>query len=275
MELKELEIHEVFTTLKKGDTLFSGVFDSKDYPYSPAPPVRCNYFSTVMFTKGSGFIVIDNLEYEVKPNRIFVFSDRQVIGWSHYENTIGLIIAFTSHIALSLHIHFDKPCLDIPESESRLYKEIYGNCIHEFTRNDRLSQSIIQSAIGYLYTLFNRKADSTDANDNIITSFRNAVCRDFSVNITVDDIASQLNIQQRVLNERCLNRIGITAKQYILDLKLTEAKRLLAFTDLNASQIASKTSFEDPSYFTRIFKKKTGLTPSAFKKKYQRQSKKS
>jgi AraC-like DNA-binding protein len=69
--------------------------------------------------------------------------------------------------------------------------------------------------------------------------------------------------------------IGITAKQFQLDLKITEAKRLLIYSSLNASEIAYQIGFEDVSYFSRIFKKKTGLSPTNFKEKYLNNGQKS
>ncbi|GAB6013341.1 helix-turn-helix domain-containing protein [Viscerimonas tarda] len=61
---------------------------------------------------------------------------------------------------------------------------------------------------------------------------------------------------------------------YLLDIKLTEAKRFLLYSDHNVNEIAFRLGFEDSSYFSRIFKKKTSLTPSDFLKKYRKTGKK-
>ncbi|MBL7923647.1 MAG: hypothetical protein JNL88_05575 [Bacteroidia bacterium] len=60
--MRELEIHEVFTVLDKDSHVFAGVFDSRKYPFTPAAPVRCNYFSSLMILKGEGFLVLDHFE---------------------------------------------------------------------------------------------------------------------------------------------------------------------------------------------------------------------
>ncbi|MBA4057099.1 MAG: AraC family transcriptional regulator, partial [Marivirga sp.] len=52
-------------------------------------------------------------------------------------------------------------------------------------------------------------------------------------------------------------------------------RRLLLYSKLNNSEIAYKLGFEDTSYFSRIFKKKTHLSPTTFRQKYLNNRKKS
>lgn len=270
--VRELEIYEVFQTLRKGDSVFAGVFDSNAYPYTPAPPVRCNYYATMLFTQGNGFLVVDSYEFEVKPNRLFLFTDRQVIGWGYYESTVALIMAFTSHVAMALNIRFDKPYIDLAEQDITLFREVYEHSIRAFNQKQPEAGDIIQAAIGYTHRLLSRKGSVQDINDRAIAAIRDMVCRDFSINHTVESIAQLLTIPVREMNERCMQALGISVKQYMIDLKLTEAKRLLAFTDLTASEICYQTGFEDPSYFTRLFRKKSGMTPGDFREKYQKKA---
>ncbi|MCC8154772.1 MAG: helix-turn-helix transcriptional regulator [Tannerellaceae bacterium] len=84
-------------------------------------------------------------------------------------------------------------------------------------------------------------------------------------------IAGQLRLTSEELNTLCKEYAGVTAKQFLLDCKLTEAKRLLLYSNWHVNEIAFRLGFEDSSYFSRIFKKKTSLTPSDFLKKYRKQ----
>ncbi len=268
--MHEYQLHEVFTVLKKGDTLYAGKFDSRQYPYKPAPAIRCNYYSSMLFLKGKGFIVIDQHEYEVKPWRIFAFNSKQVVGWSNYENAVANVIAFDNPTGHHLHIDYDQPYLDIAFAERPLFKNIFQNLIDQFTKDSQQSKPVLLSGINYLYSLYNRDATSNHHSDSLITQFKNLICQNFSIDYSITQCADQLQISSRELNEQCLQKIGTTAKQYILDLKLTEAKRLLVFTELTAAEISYAIGFEDPSYFGRLFHKKTKYTPTAFRKKYQR-----
>ena len=53
--------------------------------------------------------------------------------------------------------------------------------------------------------------------------------------------------------------------QYYIELKINEAKRLMRKNYSNV-EIANMLNFESPTYFTKIFKKYTGITPSSYRK---------
>lgn len=62
------------------------------------------------------------------------------------------------------------------------------------------------------------------------------------------------------------NAYGITPYTYILDKKISLAKKLLADTNLSVKQIADKLCFADEYYFSNLFKSKAGVTPSSYRK---------
>ncbi len=58
---------------------------------------------------------------------------------------------------------------------------------------------------------------------------------------------------------------GITPQQYITNIRISKAKELLAYSSFNITEIASIVGYENPFYFSRIFKKSTGLSPREYK----------
>ena len=95
--------------------------------------------------------------------------------------------------------------------------------------------------------------------------FSKLVSDTISENLSVNEYASRLNLTVDKLNEICKKNYGQSPKTIILEKKITEAKRLLYFTDLSVKEIAFHLGFEDSSYFSRIFKQKTNLSPTEFK----------
>jgi AraC-like DNA-binding protein len=61
-------------------------------------------------------------------------------------------------------------------------------------------------------------------------------------------------------------RYGITPNDFIHTLKITRAKMLLSDTDLHVSEIAYRTGFNNPTYFTLLFRRMTKMTPSQYRK---------
>lgn len=99
-------------------------------------------------------------------------------------------------------------------------------------------------------------------------NFCNLVEENFRTAMSVNDYSVRLHLSAPQLT-RITNRIlNTTPRDYISDRRIAEAKRLLRFTRQNASDISHRCGFGDISYFSRSFKKKTGLSPLSYRKKY-------
>jgi AraC-like DNA-binding protein len=72
------------------------------------------------------------------------------------------------------------------------------------------------------------------------------------------------------LNQLCKKQYGKTALQMLHERRLLEAKRLLVYTEKQVKEVAYDCGFEDVAYFNRFFKKYTHLTPSDFRKHYEK-----
>jgi AraC-like DNA-binding protein len=77
--------------------------------------------------------------------------------------------------------------------------------------------------------------------------------------------ADKLNTSIRNLNLLCSNVFGKSVSEIIETRKLIEARRLLLNTSLSVSEIGFDLGYNEKSYFTRVFRKKTGLTPTDFR----------
>jgi AraC family transcriptional activator of pobA len=82
---------------------------------------------------------------------------------------------------------------------------------------------------------------------------------------TVPQYASALSLTEGRLNRLCRALGGASAAELILDRLLLEARRRLIYVAAPVSQIAYDLGYQDPAYFCRIFKKRVGMTPRAFR----------
>ncbi len=85
-------------------------------------------------------------------------------------------------------------------------------------------------------------------------------------NITLEDICSRLGITSYHLIRIFKANLTITPMQYYYSLKLNEAIHLLLSTDLSVAEISQQLRYTNPFYFSQQFKKKTGYSPTAYKK---------
>lgn len=90
----------------------------------------------------------------------------------------------------------------------------------------------------------------------------------FSHDICIEDYAKKqhMSVCWFIHNFKCY--MGMTPKQYITSIRINKAKELLKSTDYSIEEIGTLVGYENPLYFSRIFKKVIGCAPSAYRKDY-------
>jgi len=88
---------------------------------------------------------------------------------------------------------------------------------------------------------------------------------DLSREITLREVAKEVNLSQGYLSQCFRDIVGISFNDYVRQARIDWAKRLLAETDKPIYWIATQTGYPNEKYFSRVFKEKTGMLPSAFR----------
>ena len=78
----------------------------------------------------------------------------------------------------------------------------------------------------------------------------------------VDEFVSDMGIGRTVLYQKIKNVTGMPVKEFILDIRLRRAAQLLKDSDLTISEIAYRTGFSNPKYFSVCFRRRFDKTPS-------------
>ena len=87
----------------------------------------------------------------------------------------------------------------------------------------------------------------------------------FNSTISLEDVASTVNMHPVYFSSKFKQTTGSSFKKFLNTVRIEEGKRLLANTTFSIIDIALSTGFEDQSYFTKVFKKYTGMTPKQFR----------
>lgn len=91
----------------------------------------------------------------------------------------------------------------------------------------------------------------------------------YQENITLDNLAEVSHLNKFYLSHMFSKAFGISPITYLLERRILHSKELLKSTDFSITQIAHTTGFSSSNYFSQSFKRYTGLTPAAYRKKYQ------
>lgn len=85
-------------------------------------------------------------------------------------------------------------------------------------------------------------------------------------NISLDELAENINLSKFYFNRYFKKQMGMTPHQYFVNMRLQRAKKLLVTTHSSIEEVAEVCGFDNASNFIRLFKKKTGMTPTAFRR---------
>jgi len=171
--------------------------------------------------------------------------------------------------------------LNLNEGDFKEIMDLILAIKEEFNKWRELTAEILRSYLQiflvkckqFYLTYFAEKKKTQDPHFALVQHFIGLVEKKFQQIHLVQDYADMIGLSPAALNKYVKKITGNTAGEIILDRLMLQAKRYLIYTDLSNKEIAYQLSYDDPSYFSRIFKKKTGLTPSGFRRseneKYQ------
>ena len=100
----------------------------------------------------------------------------------------------------------------------------------------------------------------------LFARYRHLVNEHFLSVSTVTEYAGMLNITPNYLSQIILQTLGTNAKSIIDDRIILEADYLLTYSDLSIKEIGYRLNFDEPTHFTRFFKKHKGVTPGSFRR---------
>ncbi len=101
-----------------------------------------------------------------------------------------------------------------------------------------------------------------------LTEIKDYINSHYTQKITLDDLAGRFFINKFYLSRLFKEQFDISVNNYLLQVRTTQAKQLLRFTDLSIEQIGQKCGMNDANYFSRMFKKMEGITPGEYRKRW-------
>ncbi len=150
------------------------------------------------------------------------------------------------------------------------YQWLFEQMIRELQLCRANYQELLIMLLRHIFLLVNRylKEESksgVDALNDIERSIR-YFNENYTQNINVEEYAKSLHISPCWFNRRFKQVTKITPLQYILSVRLANAKMLLETKDYNVTETAYAVGFNNPLYFSRLFTKHIGISPSEYKK---------
>jgi len=111
-----------------------------------------------------------------------------------------------------------------------------------------------------------KRDNAAKKHERIIGLVKKYIDQNYSEKITLDDVARHVYISPSYLSKLIKIQTGQSFRHLINMARISEAVRLLTDTDKNLAEIAFLTGYEDHSYFTKVFKRHTKMTPAEYRR---------
>ncbi|MFV8391771.1 AraC family transcriptional regulator [Flavobacterium sp. LB2P6] len=245
-------------------------------------PHRHNSYVLVFFTKGSGTHEIDFDVFTIQSGSMFFLQPGQMHHWNLSDDVEGFVIFYSQEM---YNLYFgqktigdypfyssvdNKPEMVFDVAESKGILPYFESLILETQTNQLLKQDKIMNLLDLIHIEIGRKYSETHLHEahsyNVkIKTFELVLENNFKKEKAPSFYASQLAITLKHLNRICNEMLQKTTTEVITDRIILEAKRMLMDKKFTVNEIAAELGFDDYSYFTRLFKKNTGMTPTNFR----------
>lgn len=152
---------------------------------------------------------------------------------------------------------------NVPAEE--LFRKFYDTALSEgIAGGDRLIEKL--SLIFHEIVIFLANCQSKREEKSDITFVKEYIDRHIYDKISIDDAARSIYRSKDYVIKGFSAAYGKTPYEYAISRKLEVARNMLAFTRLSISEISERLGFSDQHYFSNLFRKRCGTTPSAYRK---------
>lgn len=244
---------------------------------------RHTYQEILWIKEGTGQHSIDDELFTIENNTFYLIYKGQIHHFLEGKNLKGFLIRFNNEFLkeispLERNRSFLANKIALNEANSVYFNNLAENIYQEFLTEQPHKENITRHLLMVLlYKLEEKKqhyqlnqiAKNTQSDEAIYLRFSNLLEQEFYNTHDTAYFANHLAVSTRYLCSVIKKHSGKTTKQLLIERRILEAKRLLAYTDTPLKQIAIQLGFEEIAYFCRVFKQQTQLSPTNFKNKTQ------
>lgn len=238
-------------------------------------PAGNDYYQWFFCVKGSGTLEIKGQRQLITPGMGFLIVPGEAYSYSGLtQEWIVHIFSFSGSLCpdllQSLHMHVSGA---YEFSDVEIFEKHIQHIISINSEN-RGERSRLYSAAAYDFLLHisqstTRILEHTVQTENpLITQIISYLEDNYSQCISLDDLAKHVYLSKEYLCAQFKLLMGETIMDYLMRVRIGRSKfMLIHYPEYTAAQVGKKCGFQSPSYFGKIFKQETGMTPNMYRKR--------
>jgi AraC family transcriptional activator of pobA len=250
-----------------------------------ASKIHSHSFFQLIYFKYSGNHYIDYELIKHPANTLFFINKNQPHYFCTESINEGYLFHFNdsflsnfnidllSRFTISIFSELSKPYIVFTNSESLIFENFCKIIFLELDKkNENHTQIITHQFIGLLYFIERIKNEQISFNSDmgsdflIIIKFKQEIIKNMTQPISVAYFANLIGVSAKKLTTLTKLYTSLTPGSLIKETKILVAKRMLLNHDVSIKEIAYSLGFDQPTYFTKFFKKETKITPKEFRK---------
>lgn len=241
---------------------------------------RTNLDSYLLFLieSGSGTVTSDNITREVHAGDIVFLdchhpyaqstsSDLWSLSWAHF-NGASMPGIYAKFLERSSSFVFHP-----------LNKSAYSTCFarlfaaagsDDYVRDMKINEILAELLTSTMRDCWREGRGTTlSAKTQSLSEVAGWIEQHYMEPLSLGQLSEQFFINKYYLERIFHEQYGMTVNSYLMQVRITNAKRLLRFSDLSLSEIGHQVGIHDNSYFTKVFRKVEGITPKEFRNAWQ------
>ena len=232
------------------------------------PEIR-SHFLIVLVENGTAILYREDGERVFKEKDMLVMFPEERIFYKAQSNWnikwVGVSGSQVESVFGMLGVTREKPIFtpekyeEISEVMSQIYDMNYDGSMYVKYK----VQSLIYSFFSLLLTEKSEKEHS-----NPVDSALQIIRYNYNNDLSIKAISDSVFLDSAYFSRLFKNKLGVSPKKYILEVRMEKAKELLQNTQHTIKEISITTGFNDPMYFSRIFCKSEGMSPSEYREKH-------
>lgn len=234
------------------------------------PHKHNNYFEIIYLSEGKGTHSIDHNTFQIKAPTIFFVRKEQVHHWDIATVPKGFVIIIKKEFVEKSYDSELKTLLSklsgltsLQPKEYKTIEQIFDLLTKE--NNFTIVEGLLKALFAKIIETAKPLTGKTKISNNTFQSFRELLSKTDELKNSVAHYAKLLNTTPQNLNAICRKTTNQSGSDILAEYIISEAKRLLHYTDNTVSEIAFSLGFLDTSHFVKYFKRYTEKTPQTFR----------
>lgn len=252
-------------------------------PQQTFPSHIHEFCELVIVWRGNGLHVMNDRPWLITCGDLFYISPEDC---HSYESVNQLVLDNVIYCPERFHLGLDwsqflpqeKKAWRLTTRGMALARNVIQQLAQESAKSDRLSRQLTEALFLQLVLILQRHRYAADVAwqlpegeqlDLLMSAIQGQLAH-----FDLSDFCLQHQLSERALKQLFRQQTGMTPGQYLRQLRICKAKFLLRSTPSLIGDVAALCGFEDSNYFSVVFTRETGMTPSAFRQQFEQHSQK-